>query len=315
MLVDVLLEFLVGFLKGGSLDPADVALVLLVGVDLGSLGTKLSEGVDDDSTDDVLEEETEEHEVDQVVGETERGKFLHAPVDGSRDVDVDQALDHGVALLLLLCVEVGAVYPVGDDTEGVDEHDTEKGDVEELVELGDDGVEHILEEFDPGEDEDEVEREVLGLVEGAHQGDHCEDDHHHELLEVELEEDVDDVEGLVDVLHLAEVGDWEGEDLVEPLEDLLHPHTFAHILIVLLLLPHLPLECLRVDVPPYVENCEEGLEEGEDGDGAVVGGCVDDGLVLDDDVGGEHPYDGDQHRDEETAVEQELGLLGAVGES
>ena len=92
--------------------------------------SEFSEGVDYDTGDDVLEEQPEEHEVDEVVGETQRSELLHPAVDGAGDVHVDEALDHGVALLLFFRVEIRAVDPVGYNTERVHEHNPQKRHIE-----------------------------------------------------------------------------------------------------------------------------------------------------------------------------------------
>ena len=122
-------------LEGGPLYVADVAEVLLVLLQGSIFLPQTSEGVQHDTRDDVGEHGSEEDAIDGVVGETGDFKGLHGLANGPRNVELQDAVQHGLAAVLLGLVTTEDVLHVvaeGDGAEDEGEEHSHEADVDQF---------------------------------------------------------------------------------------------------------------------------------------------------------------------------------------
>jgi hypothetical protein len=204
--VDVLLEGLFLLLQGLPTDVANVALVLLVVLQLVGLVPQAAKSVQHDTRYDVGQHSSEENAIDGIVGEPHYLKGFHRLPNGPRNIQSQNTLHHGLAEVLLRVttgVDIFLIVAEGDRAEDKGEDDPHEADVEELGEFEADGFEDVADLGVVAEnihDVDEVERRI---EESTHEGyDHV-DGYSPELsAEVQRLSGVATLDDLVQLLQL-----------------------------------------------------------------------------------------------------------------
>lgn len=138
---------------GGAVDPADIAFVGFVLVDLLSGWAQLREGIDHDTTDNIPKQQPKEHKVYQIIQKPQRLEILHATTHRARHIQIHYTLQHAVTLNGRTIDQTRHIRIIPQHTEHIHEDNPEQADWDELDGAVCDGFEHVVEGLDAGEDE------------------------------------------------------------------------------------------------------------------------------------------------------------------
>ena len=123
------------FLESGPLHVTDVAEVFFILLQCSVFLSQTSKGVQHNTRNNVGEHSPEENAVDGIIGETGDFKGLHSLSNGSRNIQLQNTVEHGLAAVLLGLVATEDVFHVvaeGDGAEDEGEEHSHEADIDQL---------------------------------------------------------------------------------------------------------------------------------------------------------------------------------------